>query len=453
MTERLVIIGGDAAGLSTATNARRSRPSEDLEIVVFERGDWVSYSACGEPYFVSGIVPEITDLLALPVEEFARRDIHVRRRCEVNAIDTAGQTVTVRDAEAGRDEIVSYDQLMYATGASPREIPLEGMHLRNVFQMHTLDDALAARAVVEQGVSRAVIVGGGYIGLEMAEAFQHRGIETTIVEAGDVILPGTFDPEFSVQLLDAIRQLGIHVVLGERIACLGDAEGRVRSVGCGDDEIPADIVIVAVGTVPNVDLARAAGIRIGESGGVWVDDHQRTDVQNVWSAGDCAEATHRLSGRLVNIHLGTYANRQGRIAGLNVGGGDVVFPGVLGTAISKVMEIELARTGLTASEAEALGRTTVVAEFDSRTGAGYWPDASRMRIRAVAEQGSRRLIGAQVFGGRGAGKRIDARAMASWKERTGDDMVNADLSYAPPFSGVWDPVLVAARQLQEAMDN
>ena len=235
MTERLVIIGGDAAGLSTATNARRSRPSEDLEIVVFERGDWVSYSACGEPYFVSGIVPEITDLLALPVEEFARRDIHVRRRCEVNAIDTAGQTVTVRDAEAGRDEIVSYDQLMYATGASPREIPLEGMHLRNVFQMHTLDDALAARAVVEQGVSRAVIVGGGYIGLEMAEAFQHRGIETTIVEAGDVILPGTFDPEFSVQLLDAIRQLGIHVVLGERIACLGDAEGRVRSVGCGDD--------------------------------------------------------------------------------------------------------------------------------------------------------------------------------------------------------------------------
>lgn len=451
MPERLVVIGGDAAGLSTATNARRSRPPEDLEIVVFERGDWVSFSACGEPYFVAGLVPEITDLLALPIEEFARRNIEVRRRCEVTSIDTAAQTVIVRDAEAGRDEVVGYDQLMYATGASPRQIPVEGMHLRNVFQMHTLDDALAARAAVEGGVRRAVIVGGGYIGLEMAEAFHHRGIETTIVEAGEAILPGTFDREFSDQLLDAIRALGIRVVLGERIACLGDADAQVRSVGCGADEIPADIVVVAVGTVPNVELAKAAAIRIGESGGVWVDDHQRTATPNVWSAGDCAESLHRLSGRPVNIHLGTYANRQGRTAGLNIGGGDVAFPGVLGTAISKVMEIELARTGLTQHEARSLGRDVVVEEFDSRTAAGYWPASARMRVRAIAERDSRRLIGAQIFGGRGAGKRIDALAMAIWNEMTVDDMVNADLSYAPPFSGVWDPVLVAARRLQDAM--
>ncbi len=162
---------------------------------------------------------------------------------------------------------------------------------------------------------------------------------------------------------------------------------------------------------------------------------------------------HRLSTQPVNFHLGTYANRQGRIAGLNIGGADVVFPGVLGTAISKVMDIELARTGLTAREASALGRTPVVAEFDSRAGAGYWPDAARMRVRAVADQRSRRLIGAQIFGGSGTAKRIDSLAMAIWNEMTVDDMVNADLSYAPPFSGVWDPVLIAARQLQEALDR
>lgn len=453
MPERLVVIGGDAAGLSAATNARRSRSVEDLEILVFERGDWISFSACGEPYFVAGIVDPVESLLALSEEEAATRGIVVRTRCEVTSIDTGARTVTVMDASAGREERVSYDTLMYATGASARRIPLEGSHLRGVFHMHTLDDAIAARAAVEDGVRRAAIIGGGYVGLEMAEAFHHRGIHTTLVVADDSVLDGSFDAEFAGGIAEAIRALGIDVVLGEQVACLAGHDGRVTAVGCGDDQIPADIVIVAVGTVPNVELARVAGIRIGESGGIWVDEHQRTSVEGIYAGGDCAESIHRLSAKPVNIHLGTYANRHGRVAGLNIGGGDVAFPGVLGTAITKVLDIEIARTGLTEREARDLGRNVAVVEFDAGTAAGYWPESRPMRMRAIADRSSRQLIGAQLFGGRGAGKRVDALALAIWNEMTVDDLVHADLSYAPPFSAVWDPVLHAARLLQGALDG
>ncbi len=448
MPERLVVIGGDAAGLSVATNARRSRPPEDLEIVVFERGDWISFSACGEPYFVAGIVDPVESLLALSEGEAAERSIEVRRRCEVIAIDTRAQTVTVRDHLAAREELVGYDFLMYATGASARQIPLEGAHLRGVFHMHTLDDAIAARAAVEGGVEHAVIVGGGYVGIEMAEAFHQRGIHTTIVSAEDVLLAGTFDEPFALRLMEQVRGLGIDVVAGEGVSCLRGVDGRVRAVGCDGDALPADIVIVAAGTVPNVELARNAGLRIGESGAVWVDDHQRTSVPNVYAGGDCAESIHRLSGRPVNIHLGTYANRQGRIAGLNIGGGNAAFPGVLGTAIAKVMDIELSRTGLTEAEARDLGHDVAVVEFEANTAAGYWPESRRMHMRAIADRKTGRILGAQIFGGRGAAKRIDAMAMAIWNDMTAHDLVNADLSYAPPFSGVWDPVLHAARLLQ-----
>ena len=453
MAERLVVIGGDAAGLSAATNARRSRTPEDIEIVVFERGDWISFSACGEPYFVAGLVDPVESLLALSEQEAAERSIQVRKRTEVTSIDTNGRTVTVRDHLNAREEVVSYDYLMYATGASARRIPLDGAHLRGVFHMHTLDDALAARAAVEDGVKRAVVIGGGYVGMEMAEAFHHRGIHTTVVAADEYILSGTIDPKFAERLMDEVRGLGIDLILSEKVSCLGDDDGRVRSVGCDVDALPADIVIVAAGTVPNVELARNAGLRIGESGGVWVDEHQRTSVPNVYAAGDCAESVHRLSGKPVNIHLGTYANRQGRIAGLNIGGGDEAFPGVLGTAITKVMDIEISRTGLTEFEARDVGHDLAVVEFDANTAAGYWPESRRMHMRVIADRGTRRLLGAQIFGGRGAAKRIDAMAMAIWNDMTADDLVNADLSYAPPFSGVWDPVLHAARLMQSELDR
>jgi NADPH-dependent 2,4-dienoyl-CoA reductase/sulfur reductase-like enzyme len=222
---------------------------------------------------------------------------------------------------------------------------------------------------------------------------------------------------------------------------------------CGELTIAADLVITAVGTEPRVGLAREAGLRIGDSGGVWVDDHQRTSDPRVFAAGDCAEVMHRVTGRPVNLHLGTVANRTGRVAGINIAGGDEAFPGVLGTAITRLHDLEIARTGITEDEARAAGIDVVATTFDASTRASYWPTAAPMRIRALADRATRRIIGAQIVGGETAGKRIDALAMAIWNEMTVDAMVNVDLSYAPPFSGVWDPVLLAARRLRGALDH
>ncbi|GMU41262.1 MAG: flavoprotein oxidoreductase [Chloroflexota bacterium] len=452
MAERLVIIGGDAAGMTTATNARRMRSAEALEIVAFERSDWISFSACGEPYYVSGDVTPFERLLIRSVEEFAKAGITVHKRHEVTAIDPDARTVTVRDHLGGREFTVGYDHLMYATGARARRLPVEGMDLLGVHQMHVLDDALAVRRLVAQRPRRAVVVGGGFVGIEMAEAFHVNGIETTVVASGIGLLDGAFDVEMSERITEAVRAMGIGVVTGHRVECLHGEGGRVTSVGCGDRAIPADLVVIAAGTVPNVELARAAGLRLGESGAVWVDDHQRTSIPGIYAAGDCAEVTHRLTGRPLNLHLGTLANRTGRVAGFNIGGGDEAFPGVLGTAITKCLDLEIARTGLTEAEARAAGFDVLATTFEATTAAGYWPHARPMWVRAVADRATRRLLGTQIAGGPTAGKRVDALATAIWNEMTVDALLNVDLSYAPPFSGVWDPVATAARVLQSALD-
>ncbi len=460
MPERLVVIGGDAAGMSAASQARRMRAPGDLEIEVYERSSYVSYAACGEPYFVGGYVPRIDDLLARTPAEFARRGIAAHLRHEVTAVDTTQRRVTVRDIDAGRSFEAEYDILLYATGSTPNRPDIAGADLGGVHQMHTLDDALAVRRIVETRPERAVVVGGGYIGLEMAEAFLNEGLAVTVVTAGPSVLIPQLDPDVGDRVITAMRELGITVHTGQEVRRIEGRNGRVAGVRCCDEPagdgdeghvLPADVVVLGLGSQPVVDLARAAGIPLGESGAVRVDDRMRTRVPGVWAAGDCVEATHRVSGRPVNFHLGTIANKQGRIAGINIGGGDEAFPGVLGTAITKVCGTEVARTGLTEAAARDAGFDVVAPTFDSTTTAGYWPDAEPMTMKVVADRRTHRLLGAQIVGGDGAGKRIDAVAMALWNEMTVEAMVNVDLSYAPPFSGVWDPVLVAARKASDAL--
>ena len=454
MPERLIVIGGDAAGMSAASEARRRRSPDDLQIVVFERSSHVSYSACGEPYYVAGDVTDIHQLIARTPEQFAARDIEVHTRHEVTSIDTTARSITVRavDTNERRDE--PYDQLLIATGAEPNRPPIEGAHLPGVHQMHTLDDALAVRRLIdEEHPKTAVVVGGGYIGVEMAEAFVKHGIDVTIITAAPSLLDPQLDPDMGDLVLKAAQSAGITVHTDWRLECI-EGTDRVAAVACNvEDRIEADVVLLGLGSHAEVWLATDNGIPVGDTGAILVDDHQRTSIQGVWAAGDCAETTHRISGRAVNFHLGTIANKQGRIAGINLGGGDTAFPGVLGTAITGVCGLEVARTGLTEAECATLGLDLVAETFGSRTAAGYWPASERMTMKVVAERGSRRLLGAQIVGGAGAGKRIDAVAVALWNEMTVDNLINVDLSYAPPFSGVWDPVLVAARKAQAALDQ
>ncbi|MEO6205710.1 MAG: FAD-dependent oxidoreductase [Mycobacteriales bacterium] len=453
MTERLVVIGGDAAGMSAASQARKRRPVDDLSIVAFERGRATSYSACGIPYWIAGTVATEAELIARTPEQHRANGIDVRMRHEVLGIDLAARTVAVRDLETGRDLTEPFDQLVYATGSVPMRPPVEGIDAEGVYGVQVLDDGVALRAELESGrVRRVVVVGGGYIGLEIAEACKVRGLEVTVVDRAATPI-GTFDPEVGEFVADAVRTMGIDLVMGEGVTAIGTTDGRATSVHIASGrEIPADLVVLGLGVRPNVALAEQAGLAIGASGGLVVDRRMRTPTEGVWAAGDCVESVHRLSGQRIVVALGTHANKQGRVAGINLGGGYATFPGVIGTAVTKVCDLEVARTGLSKREADAAGYAYVTAAVDSTTRAGYFPGAKPIRLTLLAERRSGRLLGAQIVGREGAAKRIDVLATAIWNEMTVDEVLSLDLSYAPPFAPVWDPVLIAARKAFEAVE-
>lgn len=443
MKERLVVIGGDAGGMTAASQARRRRPAEELEIVAFERGNYTSYSACGIPYFLGGVVDELERLIVRTPEKFREKSqIDARIGHEVTDIDTATRTVTVRGPDGESTE--GFDQLMIATGGIPARPDLPGIDAKGIFGVQILDDAVAIGQALDRKPKTAVVVGGGYIGLEMAEAFVNRGLDVTLVEGAPQPM-STLDPNMGVLVAEALEGLGVKVHCGERVNGFEAIDGRVSAVATAAGTYPADIVALGLGTRPNVALAEGAGVPIGRSGGIKVDRRMETEIEGVWSAGDCAEKFHRVSRLPVSIALGTHANKEGRVAGINIGGGYATFPGVLGTAVAKVCGIEVARTGLTEAEATRSGFSSVSVVVDSTTRAGYFPGAQPIKTKMIVEERSGRLLGAQIIGKEGAAKRIDAIAMALWNEMTVDQMMHVDLSYAPPFAPLWDPVLITAR--------
>ncbi|GAA1855345.1 FAD-dependent oxidoreductase [Actinomadura bangladeshensis] len=450
--ERLLVIGADAAGMSAASQARRRRGPDELEIVAVERGHYASYSACGIPYFVGGVVEDLDKLIARTPAEFAERGIELRMRTEAVEIDTDRGRVRVRDADGG-ERWEPYDDLVVATGAVPARPRLPGADAAGVHGVQVLDDGVAiVRALDDRSPRRAVVVGGGYIGLEMAEAMVMRGLEVSLVDAADQPM-GTLDPDMGAMIADAMRGLGVHLYLGEPVEGFDTGpDGHVTAVRTGSRTLPADLVVLGLGVKPASRLAREAGIEVGPTGGIVTDRRMRTRSERVWAAGDCVENRHLVSGGPVAIALGTHANKQGRVAGINLGGGYATFPGVLGTAVSKICDWEVARTGLNEREAAAAGFAAVTATIASTTRAGYHPGATEMRTKLVAERRSGRLLGAQIVGRENAAKRIDGLAIALWNRMTVEEMTGLDLGYAPPFAPVWDPVLVAARKAADAVE-
>jgi NADPH-dependent 2,4-dienoyl-CoA reductase/sulfur reductase-like enzyme len=452
MGKRLVVIGGDAAGGSAASQARKRL--RDLDVVMFERGRATSYSACGIPYWISGAVEDEASLVARTPAQHRAAGIDVRMRTEVVGIDLDRRAVHWRDLDSGAEGTDPFDELVYATGSVPMRPPVPGIDAAGVYGVQVLDDGVALRKeLTRESVRRVVVVGGGYIGLEIAEACRMRGLDVTVVDRSATPV-GTFDPDVGEQIAEAVRQEGIEMVLSDGVAAIDvGPDGRARAVVTASGrELPADLVVLGLGVRPDVRLAQEGGIPLGMSGGVAVDARMRTRVEGVWAAGDCVESRHRLSGHRVVVALGTHANKQGRVAGINIGGGYATFPGVIGTAITKVCNLEAARTGLSSAEAEAAGYSFVKAAVDSTTKAGYFPGASPIRVTMIAERRSGRLLGAQIVGREAAAKRIDALAICIWNEMTVDEILSLDLSYAPPFSPVWDPVLIAARKAFDAVE-
>ena len=449
MAERLAVIGGDAAGMSAASIARRRDP--ELEIVAFERGPYTSYSACGIPYYIAGLFDDSDRLISRSPDEFRANGIDVHTRCEVKGIDLDARTLEVWDSDRRRSSVEGFDSLVYATGAEAVAGDFPGAELTE--PVRTVDAAERFRGELERKhASTAVIIGAGYIGIEMAEALVQRGLDVTIVEAREQVMT-TLDPDVAAHVQDAAESLGIRVMLSTRVdAVLHDDRGRPRYVHTSAGELPADHVVVSVGVKPVTEVAGAAGLELGERGALKVDDHQRCPgFDGVYAAGDCVESWHRILERPLNVQLGTHANKQGRIAGMNATGGDAAFPGVIGTAVSKLCRYEVARTGMSEQEAEWCGRDVVVASVKDRTRAGYYPGSGPIWVKLTAEPGSGRLLGGQIVGVEGAAKRIDVLATAVWAGMTVDELELLDLSYAPPFSGVYDPVLTAARRTAKAV--
>ncbi|MCX4528679.1 MULTISPECIES: FAD-dependent oxidoreductase [unclassified Streptomyces] len=452
--ERLVVVGGDAAGMSAASQARRMKGPAELEIVAFERGHFTSYSACGIPYWIGGRVAERDDLIARTPQEHRARDIDLRTRTEVVELDVAGQRVRARDLDSGAESWTGYDRLVLATGARPVRPRLPGIGAHGVHGVQTLDDGQRLMDTLERGgIRRAVVVGAGYIGVEMAEALVARGYEVTVLHRGAQPM-ATLDPDMGALVHRAMNAMGIRTVAGAEVTkILTDEEGRAVAVATATgEEYPADVVVLGIGVEPRTALARAAGLPLGESGGILTDLSMRVrGHEDIWSGGDCVEVLDLVSGRTRHIPLGTHANKHGQVIGSGVGGGYATFPGVVGTAVSKVCELEIARTGLRERDARAAGLRFVTATITSTNTAGYYPGAEEMTVKMLAELRTGRLLGVQIVGGAGSAKRVDIAAVALTAGMTVEQMVSLDLGYAPPFSPVWDPVLVAARKAVTAV--
>jgi NADPH-dependent 2,4-dienoyl-CoA reductase/sulfur reductase-like enzyme len=450
MARRLAIVGGDAAGMSAASTARRRDP--DLEVVAFERGPYTSYSACGIPYYVGGLFDDPDRLISRSADEHRARGIVMHMRTEVTGIDFDARELTVLDHQSGDERREGFDQLVYATGAEAVAPPIPGADATE--PVRTVDAAERFRSALSRGGDHqhVVVIGGGYIGLEMAEALVQRNIQTTLVEAAPQVM-STLDSDMAAHVQDAAEGVGVRVLVGTKVEeVLLDQSGQPRAVVAGGETIDADHVVMATGVKPVVALAEEARLELGPSGAVKVDDHQRCPGHDgVFSAGDCAESWHRLLEKPVNVQLGTHANKQGRIAGANATGADVAFPGVIGTAVSRLCRYEVARTGISEREANDAGIDVVATEIKDMTRAGYYPGAGPIWVKLVCEPSTGRLLGGQIVGVEGAAKRIDVLATCVWAGLAVDEIELLDLGYAPPFSAVYDPVLVAARAARKAL--
>jgi NADPH-dependent 2,4-dienoyl-CoA reductase/sulfur reductase-like enzyme len=444
--ERVLVVGGVAAGMSAASQIKRRHPK--TKVTVFEKGDYISYGACGMPYNIEDPERQIEDLVVLtPEQARTKRGIGLCLRHEAVALDPGQRTLTVRDLDAGEERQESYDALVLATGARAVRLPLEGFDAPGVTVLRDLPDGAAVRELLDGGAKQAVIIGAGYIGMEMAHVLRARGLHVTVLEKQAQLLPG-WHPD-TVKVVEetlAAHDVDFHTGAAVESANTGKHD-QVTSVATDQGRFKADLVIVAAGVRPNAELAARAGLRIGDSGAIWVNQKQETSDPAVWAAGDCAEAYHRLLRRNAWIPLGTTANKQGRVAGANVLGAEQRFRGIVGTAGFVVFDLEVARTGIGEAEAAAEGFDPVAVTIRQRSRAHGYPDGVPVQVHLVADRETGLLLGGELVGREGAALRVNTLASALAAHMTVTELQNLDLVYAPPFASVWDPVLVAANQL------
>jgi len=450
---RIVIIGGTACGPKATARARRLDPA--AKITIIEQRENLSTATCGLPYFISGVITDESNMIARQNDYFRNVfNMEVLTHKRAVSIDRKSRKIEISDLPSGKNNTIEYDKLVIATGSAPIVPDWEGKDLDGVFTLNNLPDASAIRSYVKQLENKeTVIIGAGLIGLEMAESFAKQGLKVTVVEALDWLLPKLLDFEVAAYMQKHLQESGIRLLFGQRVTGLEGSGGRVSGVITENTGIRAGLVLLSLGVKPNVSIARDAGLTIGATGGISVNQYLQTSDPNIYAGGDCVENTHLITGEKVLVPMGSTANKHGRIIGTNITGGNDTFPGVLGTAIVKIFEYNAGRTGLTESEARQYGYNVVTSLVPGPEYANYYPGGKQILVKLVAEESSGKLLGCQVVGPGEAAKRIDVMATALTSGMVVDDIANLDLSYAPPYNSAMDPLHNAANLIRNKRDK
>jgi len=460
MGKKILVIGGVALGPKAASRARRLDP--EAEITIIDRGDVFSYAGCGMPFYIEGQITDIDELLC--TNQGVRRDeayfksvkdIKLLGRTEALKINRLEKTVTAQDIRTGRFQDIPYDKLVLGVGASPVVPPIEGISLEGVFRLYSPEDAVAIRAKIDEGAKRVVIVGGGLIGMEVCGSFASRGCAVTVLEMMDRLIPALLDPDMSLLLEKYLRESEITLGLGCRLSrIIDDGSGRASVVETANgDRFDADMVVVAIGVRPNVRLAKDAGLKIGVTGAIAVDEYLRTSDPDIYAGGDCVENIDLVTGRKVYLPLGSTANKHGRVIGDNVTGGETRFPGVTLTAVFKVLDFNVGKTGLSEREARELGFDAVTATAPRTDCSDYYPKNKPFIVKLIADRRSQKLLGCQALGTGEVVKRIDVVSTCLRFGAAINDLADLDLGYAPPYSTAIDAVAHAANVLRNKIQG
>lgn len=454
---KVVIVGGVAAGPKTGSKIVRLCP--DADVTLIEKGEFLSYAGCGLPYYISGVVKEQAELMSTPVGTvrdsvfFQKvKNVHVFNHSEATKIDSANKNITVVEIKTGKEKKLDYDKLVLATGATPVKPPIKGLDLKNVFTLHGVEDAEGIKSAFKNGKARDVtIIGGGLIGIEVAEAFHELGARVTIVERLPQIL-SFLDSEMATLVTNHLESKGVKVLTNTAVEGLQGDE-YVKSISTNRGSIASEIVIVAVGVKPNVKLAQEAGLEIGKSGGIAVNEKMQTSNEDIYAVGDCVEVLNMITGKKCLMPLGSTANKHGRVAAMNICGMQDSFPGVLNTAICKVFDYNVSCTGLSERLAKQEGFDTITLLSPAPDRAHFYPSAKPIMIKFVVDKATRKLLGAQIIGPGDVDKRIDVAVTAITAKMTVDDIANLDLSYAPPYSPAMDNIITAANIARNKLDG
>ena len=447
--KRIVIIGGIACGPKVAARARRCDPRAQITLV--EQGENISVATCGFPYYISGVIDKRSELMRQTPDYFQNvMDVAVLTRTRALAIDRKAKQVEILNLKTNQRSYLEYDKLVLATGSVPVVPDLTGKDLKGVFTLSRIEDAYALRDLVaSRQIKRAAVIGAGLIGMEMTEALASQGIEVTVVEALDWVMPALLDFEVAAHVAKHLKEKGVKLLCGQRVSGFeGDEKGRVKKVIAEDTELEAELVLLAIGVKPNIKLAQEAGLSIGETGGIAVNKELQTSDRDIYAGGDCVENVNLITKRRMLAPMGSTANKHGRVIGSNVTGGCETFPSVLGTSIARVFDYTVALVGLNEAQARKAGYEVVTCLIPGNEHANYYPNSRRILVKLTVNKSNNRLLGGQVVGPGEAAKRIDVLATAITFGATIDDLANLDLAYAPPYNNAMDPLHNAANVIR-----